>query len=114
MLMGPTAAPEVVEIMRLERQLAARDEVIRQLNRQLHDQAPGPPDTEKDVDPEVMEEYVYKVRVLEDEIARLRQQLQPGASSPDASGLQLGDTESPVRRITARRIASALKRRILR
>jgi hypothetical protein len=105
-----SAAPEVADIMRLERQVAARDEVIRQLNRQLHERVPAAPDTEQDVSPEVMEEYVFKLRALEDEIIRLRQVLETVPPVPVVPG----DFEAPAHRSTARRIASGLKRRLLR
>ncbi len=107
-----SAAPEVADIMRLERQVAARDEVIRQLNRQLHERVPAAPDTEQDIPPAVMEEYGYKLRVLEDEIVRLRKELEALPPAPEVLGP--GSSQPLPRRSTARRIASGVKRRLLR
>jgi uncharacterized coiled-coil protein SlyX len=107
--MGPATSPEAADIIRLERQVAARDDVIQQLNRQLHELAPEPPDTEQDVPSEAMEEFVYKVRVLEDEIVRLRQEIQAGLAAP---GRPAVSSEPAPPRSMPRRIASALKRRL--
>jgi hypothetical protein len=107
--------------MRLQKKLEAREEVIRQLNRQLHD-APlleVTPDSEDS--PSVVEEYAYRARLLDEEIARLREQLtseqlekeslrhQLAALSPPA-----GPSGSAGRRGALRRVASKVRRRLVR
>jgi hypothetical protein len=67
----PTGSPG--EILRLRQQLAAREEVISQLNRRLV----GEPDTgyqeEPEPDPDVLAEAIVNGRALEAELHTLRQ-----------------------------------------
>lgn len=61
------------EILRLRQQLAAREEVIHQLNRQIVEQADGGQVEEFEPDQDVLAEAVANGRALETELHRLRQ-----------------------------------------
>jgi hypothetical protein len=119
--MSPDASTDTGEIMRLRRSLEERDEVIRKLNRQLHDAPSAPSDPDPVESADLVEEYAYRARILESEVARLRESLRiaslhnepsPGGAGAPASDGLLAPTGTAPRRGTLRRAASALKRRL--
>jgi hypothetical protein len=111
--MGPAASPEA-EIMRLQRQLEVREEVIRQLNRQLHASSPGATTPEPDEAPAVIEEYVYKARVLEAEVARLRDQVCGVSTGASPSERHQAAAGTAAHRGLFRRAGSKFKRMLRR
>jgi hypothetical protein len=121
--MSPDASTDVGEVMRLRRSLEERDEVILRLNRQLHDAPSELSDPEPVESADLVEEYAYRARILETEVARLREALRNdavrndptlGTAGPLASDELLVPTGEAPRRGTLRRAASALKRRLNR
>jgi len=110
---------ESAEIIRLRQKLAARDEVIVQLNRQVTN-GPAYSAPAVDEDPDLQEELTYKVRELEAEVVRLRGALD--AESQRAAQLHVRTEEltaqaastATARRGWVRRAGAAVKRRVRR
>jgi len=106
--------------MRLRRKLEAREEVIRQLNRQLHDAPPGAMPPEAEESPSVVEEYVYRARVLDAEVAGLREQLAGGqleiaSLQSELAAISLkGGQQGSRRRGALWKTAAKVKRRLRR
>jgi hypothetical protein len=117
--MSSDSSLQGAEIMRLQRKLEARDEVIRQLNRQLHDAPLREMTPDSGESPSVLEEYAYRARLLDEEVASLREQLTSEQLQQEALRNQLAAASSASvgaagHRGTVRRVASRVRRRFLR
>lgn len=111
---GVPLYPTQGDVLRLENQVSARDEVVRQLNRRLVElelgQAVDEGDDEGEDDADPAEVYRHRLTVLEEELRKVRAALHAAEAESDQLLLQLEAIRAEHERFEQRRAVRWIKR----